>query len=333
MYGMPMTDSSYPSGRLIKVLLPSHLVGAMDEVIAASGSYASRSEFVADAIDGHLAELRAQQAVEGVSGPRLERTNAAPGVMKPRAPVAAILSVSGHTPTVEHLGSCKAEPTWGMHNRDFPTLWALTHLSRATHATGEPVAFVDWLPEVVTDAWDLGRRLPTDKFDLSGFPTNAAKREASEGRFVKFFIGDGPGMGPLFDLGLAGSDEDGRVAPTPAGLVLLTEIEGFSCERGRGIPQKWTRAYLRHIARYAPADLAFMSEVLAHIRSGEDDRTRLMQATADTHPDWSESVVDTNVAGFIARSREWGLLLPRQHKGRYAMEDAAMELLEQAKDA
>lgn len=321
-------------GRLIKILLPPHLVGAMDDVIAASGVYADRSEFIADAVDGHLAELRAHEMIGYQSTVGRLETRSTWGTDDQPVPesqgiVAAIPPVSNDTPTLEANGGPLAGPTWGMHNRDFPTLWALTHLIRITRLTGEPVPFSDWIPQVVADAWDLGRRLPTDRFDVSGFPTNAAKREASESRFMRFFVGDAPGSGPLFDLGLTANDGEGRIAATRAGLALLSEVVGFSCERGRGIPSKWTRAYLRHLERYAPADLAFLLEILQRIRDGDADRSALVEATSNEHPDWSSSVVDTNIAGFVARAREWGLLLPRQRKGRYVLEDEGIAVLEE----
>jgi Arc/MetJ-type ribon-helix-helix transcriptional regulator len=327
----------HSAGRLVKVLLPPNLVEAMDDLIAASGAYRDRSQFIADAIDGHLSELRAQEF--GRLAPELNTKTASsrkdrrvPGVASeaPWPRHDTIGPVVEGIPTLDPVPALQTDPTWGMHNRDFPTLWALSRLADATLDAGKPVAFRDWLRGVVAAAWEMARRLPNERFDTSGFPTNPSKREASEGRFLKFFVGEEPGAGPLFDLGLAGADAEGGVAPTPAGLTLLQALEGFGCEREREVLGTWTAAYLRHLAQHAPADFKFMSEIVRHIQNGQDGRTALLKMVTEAYPRWSRSVVDTNVAGFVARAREWGLLLPRQRKGKYVLGDQAIAALESA---
>lgn len=252
-----MDTTPDPRGhRLIKALLPTHLVVAMDEMVTRFGAYSDRSQFIADAIDSHITEIRAARELadlpvagtpEPPGGPSIpvslrEAHTGSGGV------ISSISEIAEGVPTLAPKAEPNPEPTWGMHNRDFPSLWALLHLAERAHSVGEPVDFPEWLSQVVTDAWAVPRRLPSNRFDTSGFPKNPAKAQASEGRFVRFFIGDEPGTGPLFDLGLAGTGPDNRVAPTGFGLTLLRNLDGFGCERGQVVRPDWTDAYLRHLS-------------------------------------------------------------------------------------
>jgi hypothetical protein len=313
-------------GRLVKVWLPSEVVRGMDEIIESTGLYTDRSEFIADAVAGHIAELRSGQ--DSPSRPAEAEVNSwaasEPFKILPSVPMSALLPIHGSISTLETSGGTASEPTWGMHNRDFPTLWALWHLARAVDDTGGPVAFEDWLSTVRMFAWEMSRRLPRDRYDTSGFPSNPNKREASEGRFIRFFVGTEPGRGPLFSLGLAATTGN-RVAPSPAGLELLQVLEGFSCERASPVHPNWAGAFLRHLGRHVPSDFDFMSEILVHIASGRSNRIELLEAVSAEHPAWSEAVAGTNVAGFIARAREWGLVSPRQVEGKYLLQPLAVD--------
>lgn len=332
---MPRPNLSHE--RLIKMLLPGRLVREMDDLIAASTAYESRRDFIVDAIEGHLAELQVPPDHHGAS--RRAVRDATPigqkaidsGGGSPAVSVAqtAIPPIEPGGPVLDPVVRAEAEPTWGMHNRDFPTLWALSHLARYTREAGGPVPLSSWTDQMVQRAWEMTEALGESRFDTSGFPSNPSKREASEGRFIRFFLGSESGEGPLFELGLAGL-AGGRLAPTPAGLALLTALEGFSCDRGQKVRREWTEAYLRHLVDHAPADAGFLEEVLRQIAKGNSDRTTLISAIGADRPGWSASVLETNVAGFIARAREWGMIMPKQRRGRYVLEEDALQLISTA---
>src|SRR5688572_28682004 len=121
--------------RLVKVLLPAGLVHAMHEVIAAGGGYSNRNECISDAVHGHLAEL---MALEPEAPGRTQPPSGLNAATRSKAPtrdaVASDLVTSLPAPplggpTFPAVERRRQEPTWGMHNRDFPTLWALSHLS------------------------------------------------------------------------------------------------------------------------------------------------------------------------------------------------------------
>ena len=305
----------------------------MDGEIASNRGYASRNEFIADAIQGHLAELTALRANDPRTVlPDVVVSDASAGSGRPvrrtDAPdlLTSLPAVARDGPKLQPAQRQKRGPTWGMHNRDFPTLWALCHLADATDRTGAPVPLKQWTSEVVQLAWRMAQELPSDQYDTSGFPSNPMKREAAEGRFVRFFLGTEEAEGPLFDLALVGSDE-GLVAPTEHGLALLRSLGGFSCKRGQLVRRDWTEAYLLHLGHHAREDAEFMEQVLGLISGGAADRTGLIEQAGAAHPDWSPSVLETNVAGFIARGREWGLIRQKQYRGRYLLEEGALELV------
>jgi hypothetical protein len=116
------------------------------------------------------------------------------------------------------------------------------------------------------------------------------------------------------------------LAPTVQGLELLQRLQEFGCERQQVVRREWTEAYLRHLSEAAREDAYFLQELLRFIASDVATRTDLIEQVRAAHPDWTESVVETNVAGFIARGREWGLIRHKQIRGRYILEEGALEL-------
>lgn len=310
-------------GRLVKVMLPGHLVSAMDAFINSSADYAGRAEVLTDALDGFLTEMGATAAptpapsvVEAPVSLRVE----------PLAPVLAAAALELHqappgAPVLDPVpGLPRAGFTWGMHNRDFPTLWVALHLATASATAGEPVGFAQWLPTLARDAWQVALGLAEDRsYDLSGFPTNPAKWAKAETRFVTFFVGSPDGTGPLFDLGLAGMTADGRCAMTAAGLKVLAALDGWGAALEDHPTDARRRAWLDHLARWAPADVALFAAVVDALDAGADTRDSLLLAVAERYEDWTTSQVSTNTAAAISRLREGGLVERRQAAGRYVL--------------
>ena len=83
-------------------------------------------------------------------------------------------------------------PIFGMHNRDYPSLWAARRLCDVTR--DGPRSYEDAVRAVLADAWAMGRRLTALDKLVAGkpsamFPTNEEKRQSTEDGFRAFAIG------------------------------------------------------------------------------------------------------------------------------------------------
>jgi hypothetical protein len=325
------------SGRLVKVQLPASTVSRMDGFINASESYAGRAELITDAVEAFLEEMGAPAAAHAKaakpswSGPAaapeatIDLTDPAEAPGLPIAiarSLARISAIPDDGPTVQPSGGPRpGAVSFGLRNRDFPTIWAGMVLGREAADHGG-VDFEGWAVSTAHLAGELGRALSGDaETDPSGFPTSA-KRTQGEARFRTHFLGVTPGQGALFDLGLAGVAQDGRVAVTEAGRDLLGRLAGLSC-RVTPPSEDHRRTWFAHLATWMPADLQFYVEIVEAISDGHDHRDELLKAMAVRHGDWKEGVVSTNTAGAVGRLREWGVLARRQQEGRYLVADTA----------
>lgn len=313
--------------RIVKVQLPGHLVAAMDAFINGSADYSGRDEVIADAVAGFLAEVGVA-VTEQLPLPTLASvTRVTPPTvrgMEPLQPVLAAKTLEIHaapdnTPTVDTVaGLPREEFTWGLHNRDFPTLWATYHLAMACSADSGPVAFMKWRAGLAAAAWQVALGLDGDaNFDLSGFPTNTEKAAKAEARFLSFFVGNPDGTGPIFDLALAGIDGDGRCAPTTAGIAVLAALDGWGSQVEAETSASRREAWLRHLMQWAPADVSMFAVVVKAVADGHNTRDALMLAVAGRYQAWTEGQVSTNTAAAVSRLREFGLLERRQQAGRY----------------
>lgn len=315
--------------RIVKVQLPGHLVAAMDAFINGSADYSGRDEVIADALAGFLSELDIVVSEQLPLPTLVPVTRVTPPTLRgvePLTPVLAARALEIHaapagTPAASTVeGLPRQQFTWGLHNRDFPTLWATYHLAVASAAEGGPVAFSKWRSSVAAAAWQVTLGLEGDtNFDLSGFPTNAEKAAKAEARFLSFFVGNPDGTGPIFDLALAGLDDAGRCAPTPEANSLLTALDGWGSQAATGAGEARRKAWLSHLAEWAPADIALFSTVVEAVAGGHDTRDALLLAVAGRYQHWTESQVSTNTAAAVSRLREVGLLERRQNGGRYVL--------------
>lgn len=311
------------SRRLLKVWQDADLVRRMDTVIIASrGGYADRSEFIAEALNDRI---DAEEEMRGLTAtPDVE---AEADALRPDRPADDAQHRFGDWlgTTVPTLPATSGPPTnFGLHNRDFPTVWAADRLGRLTAANGGPVAWTNFLSDISEQAWEFAARLQT--VDLSratgakvaaGFPTNRKKAEAATSRFREHAVGSlttKGARGPLFVFGLVGTSENDTVALTDTGVHLLARL--FEAGVGDGPPfsaAAWA-AFRDHLQVHAPEELAVWTRVLA-AAADEPDRPTLV-ARCDW---WSGGTADTNVMGYIARGREWGLVELGMRDGRYAL--------------
>jgi Arc/MetJ-type ribon-helix-helix transcriptional regulator len=310
--------------RLLKSWQEAELVRQMDALIlSTSGAYADRSEFIAEALRDRIEAEHERLRVD--SSATTEPGDEDVAAVAPEVELILFADwIDGDPPTKPRAAG--PEINYGLHNRDFPTLWAADWLGRITADAGAPIAWREFLAQVTPRAWEYGRLLATRDLDrppgvklAAGFPTNLKKREAAESRFRAHAVGypSERNQGPLFVFGLVGldgEDEDALAALSAEGIALLTRLAGAGISDGPPFtPEAWT-AFAEHLGANAPKERETWMRVL-EIVGDEPDRSTLVER-CDW---WSGTTADTNAMSYVARGREWGLVEPRLREGRYAL--------------
>ena len=232
------------------------------------------------------------------------------------------------------------EPLLGFHNRDYPSIWALSRLAR--YEQDEPMLFDEFLDRATQAAWYVGVQAAEHDARLGGFkrsalfPTNLAKQQSTERAFQQFAIGGyrrdklGPVVwteGPLFAwkaIELHG-DEPFEVAISAPGVELLELMVGLSLQLPHSAEQ--AGKFLNYLAEYASGDRHGFDCLIAAVGDGAD-RGAAIRAFTDEFPEWSRSRVEAVVQGYVARSREWGLLELKLVSGKYQLTPTGRRLLE-----
>jgi hypothetical protein len=336
-----------PESRILRVPLPVPLVKDIDRIIEAGKSgYETRTEFIRDAIEAMTLEVLYGEDAPAPGPGAGDSTSTNEGDRgDASAPSVSVL----HSNTL--LGPCPPcalitngaaevvdEPLFGLHNRDYPSLWVARQLAAMT--ANENIPAQDFYAAVSRAAWSYGERLfalerATGKKLTALFPTNRAKPESSEGAFVNFALGSYRhdagrirASGPLFVWRLAQlQQEDGQllIGLTPEGHALLDDLAEVSLDT----PHERDHAlrFLRHLREFASRDLDGLEETLRMIARGLN-RPHLVEELSTAHSEWTETVASTNAAGYVARAREWGLVAPRQAQGKYVLTDFGSQFLE-----
>lgn len=336
-----------PQQRIVRLAMPPALIRRVDAVVhAGTGGYQSRSEFILDAIEERLTELTAEGAPAGDSPMNVSvlQSVASPPSHLPLE----TLEVPGPTGQLDQLGPSEfrigptvsgyaieatdvpaAEPLFGLHNSDLPSLWALARLAEFT--VEAPLPAESFYAEVLAAAWVAGSALSLIERNTGSkltalFPTNAEKRKSAEAAFRSFAVGDyhrtDQGLrttGPLFEWRAAGlTDTDGTVeiGVTRAGHSLLAATSELTIDKPRA-PEVAVR-FFEHLMEYSPEDWRAFRELLRAIGGGAT-RQHVLDHFASMWPDWTANEVSTNAAGYVARAREWGLVAPKQNAGRYQL--------------
>ncbi|ORW41607.1 hypothetical protein AWB90_20100 [Mycobacterium paraense] len=330
----------------MRVVLPPEVIRRMDSLILRGvGGFVTRGEFVLDAVQERLTEL-------GGSGlPTVETGSEAPGQVTrgcvDPAQKASLASVFNDTCLRAEGGWVMTEPIdrpidghlFGLHNRDYPTLWVATLLAAAS-STG-PVGADRFFDAVASQAWTHGSLLQQIEKEVGSkcsalFPTNPEKKKASEGAFRSFAIGRyeiRPGgevstEGPLFQWRMAGLAYDGDelvIGMTEQGRSLLQAIDGLSVREPHGIDH--ALVFLRHVASVAPKDWACFAELLRCVGNHGASRSEVIKHFRKVRPEWTENEAATNSAGYVARSKEWGLLQPKQSAAKYLASDIGLDIV------
>ena len=341
--------------RVMRIPLPVRLIREIDAVIINGvGGYSTRAEFIVDAIQERILELTMEEVEDAGSPPGLPDVGSArsepshanatlrpPSDQDPPATTELTALTSPEAgfsiSATDDLSRPEGKALFGLHNRDYPTLWALSRL--AVMANEEPVPVGAYFAGILEEAWSFGEQLVTIERHTGRkctalFPTNSGKRKSAETAFRLFAIGDYrtdanntlTTSGPLFEwraVGLSGSADDPQIGLTAAGWTLLAALRGLSVEGPRA-PSS-AAAFLAHLKEHAPADERGFVEIMRVI--GPDGATRqdVLAHAASQWPEWTENEVSTNSAGYIARAREWGLVEPKQSKSHYHLTPLGVE--------
>ena len=231
-------------------------------------------------------------------------------------------------------------PPFGLHNRDYPSLWALRWLTRWT--ADAPIPLQDFLREVTHAAWWFAgglERLP-DPVGMkltTMFPTGKANPGSSSQTFHAAAVGrlsrrqkDGvvaTGPLPLWNacrIWIEGGET--LIAPTREGYELLEGLGSVSLQLPHA-PGNAER-FIDHLRRHGPADhrgFTAILEILAE-RPGRGQPKSLLQKRFP-EARLSDSVAEVNAQGYISRAREWGLAAPRLVNGRYVLTDAGQRVM------
>lgn len=338
--------------RLVKSWLPTALVREMDlAILASNGAYNGRDDFVREAISDRIAEER-RRPVSAAAPIVLLRSSTKGEKSRNRAAEWPRAAMAVH----------ESEPAWprtrvptlpahqvggilyGLHNRDYPTLWVARSLLGMASERGGLIPWSDFIAAVLEAAWNIGAQLArmdsertADEQKASvGFPSNSDKRQSSEARFSEHMVGVpdrhfGP-SGPLFAMKLAGTDRAADrtliIAPTRQAVELwkLLLAAGLGTnERPPHPPAAW-RAFREHLQLTLAEDYAAWMRVLTGIDRAPT-RDDLVTHFSD---EWVGAAAATNVAGYVSRGREWGLVEPKLKEGRYVLTDLGREAIGEA---
>ena len=329
--------------RIIRVPIPVALIRDMDSLISQGvGGFATRTEFIVDAIQERFFELTFGSAQDEVVAPNSSQSLKQSGVLDTAernaenggassVPIAvADKEWRGYFSDAQNLMNLpEGRPLFGLHNRDFPTLWALSRLGEV--ASDGPVPIEAFYESVIRDAWDVGKVLvasekATGKKSTALFPTNTEKRKSAELGFRTYAIGDyrpssNGGMsttGPLFEWQVAnvtGTARAPMIEVSKVGWQLLNAVRGISVDEPHATNA--SSSFLAHLYEYAPSDFAGFLLIIDAIGVEGCSRQEILERTAKNWPAWTDNEVSTNSGGYIARTREWGLVEPKQTKGCY----------------
>lgn len=327
-------------GRIMRVVIPVSLIREMDVLILeGAGGFETRGEFIVDAITERIAELTVSQEEH------VGRPDPFPGSMKQRK-ASGWEDLSEPTPTAVpretllHLTGIQApdggravdanrwsgdrQPLFGLHNTDYPSLWALARL--ATLAEEEPVALEAFLRRVLHDAWGFGRRLRHIEeqygFKCTAlFPTNPEKPKAASSAFKVHAID------PLHKWQVVGTTGGDLIGVTHSGWNLLSSVAGLTVARPH--PEEMANGFLRHLRTYSPGDWSGFACLLKAINLRGARRTDVVNHFAAAWPDWTANQLSTNAAGYISRAREWGLVEGKQRNRLYHLTDFGATFLKE----
>lgn len=336
--------------RVVKVALPVDLITRMDRLLVAGiGGFTTRQELIREALENQLLELSHEDAppepAMALMGSRGPAVPAAPYREFQRLDdlVETALPAMSTAWTID--GGCMEagdEPLLGLHNRDYPSLWALQRM--AVHCSDGPSPWEELLGRITEEAWSYGIALRDLEKRRSArgltalFPVNDQKPAAAERGFRSFAIGSIPrhptpgkrvsATGPLPSWRVCQLRWEGTVLSaglTEQGWSMLDAVAGISLNLPHG--EDHARAFLDHLRHYAPADHGAYAHTLQTVSDGPD-RPQLVQTFTERFGG-TAAVAGSLAQGYVARAREWGLIEPKLVDSRYWLTAFGRTVLEE----
>lgn len=247
----------------------------------------------------------------------------------------------------EVLHAPRDRPLFGLHNRDYPSLWALMLLAEAV--SDGPVPWSEFASGLQLAADPFGGALGLiDKVERPGLGLKYSssfpdpKKKAKGGQWIKGIRGrktarlypfvkntfariqkgrvgiapEARGPLPRWDaVRFLSRDGELFVEPAAAGYRLLRAVEGASLRlpHGPGTAQ----AFLSHLIEHSPGDAAGFLRVLTAIRD-KGERQAVVDANLAFFNGYLEreevsedkKYASSMTQGYVARAREWGLVEP-----------------------
>lgn len=344
--------------RVVKLLLPLPLIRSVDRLLVEGvGGFTTRNEFVREAIESYLLELThepapAEPAILSRRGGGLA---IAPTLLDPDHPelfdaehdnevpatveATALAPLPADVPVIDGEAAIVDQPLFGMHNRDYPSLWVARRL--VDYLTDGPLVFDEFAERATEEAWSFAQALRSLESEAAQkltalFPTNHAKRPTASSAFRVFAIGTVTANAPVRAEGalflwrvidVRASDGGFIVGLTERGRNLLERLAGLTVAPPH--PHEYARTFVAHLRKHAPADWWGFERALA-IVAERPTRPEVVEAFRAARADWRESVAATNAQGYVARAREWGLIAPKVVEGRYELTELGAEICEGA---
>ena len=342
--------------RIVRVPLAAELIHRMDVLVSnRTAGYETRADFIRDAIEALVLELSYPPAPperlgpkeeglvdahvqhrEGAAGPYVESSR---DVQVPDMAITRLKAPQQVSFADQQGAQVEDDVLFGLHNRDYPSLWVAYNLA---HATVDSLVHAEaFIEAVVKRAWsfaELIRNLDsTGTMKLTAmFPTNRSKPQSAAQGFRTFAVGGFStrdnsltAWGALFQWNLCQLQRNGQdvlLGLTREGFELLGALSGISLDLPHG--RRFAEVFFAHLKRYAQADWRALHDIIELVAHG-CSRTELIRRLLSEQPAWTEAQAATHVAGYISRSREWGLVEPKQIRGNYVLTDFGKELLEE----
>lgn len=333
--------------RVVRVRLQEDLVRRMDALLQRRvGGMETRNEFVEEALRMLVVEYEYDDDREEAKPSKSKRASP-PKEDRPEL----VLMQESDTPPLfvdgdlsftelvppskpvlmdEGIAQVDDMPLFGLHNRDYPTIWAGFQIAGLTEKSFQPA---DEIFKIITKrSWEIAehlttRRSPPDFKLTSLFPQNRDKRQAAEGRFRAFALGrygsteEGVAAdGPLFSWRICQLDlvdNEVVIGITPEGWTLIENLRGLSLNLPH--PETIADAFVAHLRSFSPEDWWGFRTVVMVAAEGATRQTMIDKFASEKTGEWTDAKISTNAQGYVARCREWGLLEPKMTDGEYRL--------------
>lgn len=327
------------------MVLSAEIIRSIDDMVTSGvGGFRSRDELVEEALRSYLLELGEVAAIAAQSSEtepkRIFGSAMTPTISQASTSTLAVIAApsQGFRSDGDDI-VLEDAPLLGLHNRDWPSFWALGRL--AFLARDNWVELRSYLDGVTEEAWQLAAELKltadAGKTATQMLPTNPEKKQSSDTGFQNFAVlsvsnkpsrtGLHKVSGPLAVWRAVAFSDIGtntKIAITAVGWDLLNIVEGLSPKHPHN--EGTAKRFFDFLKSNSPSDWWGFETVLREV-SHAPARDALL-AKMEPARDWSYSIAASTTQGYIARSREWGLVEPKLINGTYKLTDFGRDILQ-----